>query len=683
MKMTRACFLFFVIFSYAYADTLTTTSPVLVNQSAATVSMDTKTPALVGGRVPVVLPTGSTLTDTELRATPVAISAASLPLPTSAATAALQTTGNTTLSTINGKLPTLDAGRIPVVLPTGGAGLTDAELRATPVPVSVSGVATAALQTTGNSSLSSILSAVTNPLAVTGTFWPVTQPVSGTFWQATQPVSIAGTVTTTTDGLTDTQLRATPVPISGTVTANAGTGTMAVSAVSLPLPSGAATSAIQTDRTQKTQITNGTVDNTIKALNVQVAGTDYGIVTNTVIHGLTTAGGGSYIDVKVNPSGALAVDASGSTLGANSGVDIGDVTINNASGASAVNVQDGGNSITVDGTVSATQSGTWDITNVSGTVSLPTGASTSALQTTGNSSLSSIDGKTPSLGQALAAASVPVVLTAAQISTLTPFSTVAATQSGTWNVNNVSGTVSLPTGASTEATLSSLNAKVTAVNTGAVVVSSSALPSGASTAAKQPALGAAGTASADVITVQGIASMTAIKTDGSATTQPVSGTVTANAGTNLNTSALALSATQTDGTQQTKITDGTNIAKVTAASTAAAAADKALVVSISPNSIASTQANRPATTALTSVSYSATSTTILAANTSRIGASIVNTSASILYLLMNSGTASSTNFTVVLYQNGYYEVPFGSTSAIKGIWASGSGGAAIVTEYTQ
>jgi hypothetical protein len=35
------------------------------------------------------------------------------------------------------------------------------------------------------------------------------------------------------------------------------------------------------------------------------------------------------------------------------GVDIGDVTINNAAGASAVNIQDGGNSITVDGTVTA------------------------------------------------------------------------------------------------------------------------------------------------------------------------------------------------------------------------------------------------------------------------------------------------------------------------------------------
>jgi len=79
---------------------------------------------------------------------------------------------------------------------------------------------------------------------VTGTFWQATQPVSGTFWQATQPVS--GTVTVTdgagalnvivdssasiavTGPLTDTQLRATPVPVSGTVTANAGSGTFVV-----------------------------------------------------------------------------------------------------------------------------------------------------------------------------------------------------------------------------------------------------------------------------------------------------------------------------------------------------------------------------------------------------------------------------------------------------------------------
>lgn len=43
--------------------------------------------------------------------------------------------------------------------------------------------------------------------------------------------------------------------------------------------------------------------------------------------------------------------------------------------------------------VNAIQSGTWNIDNISGTISLPTGASTSTLQTTGNTSLSSIDSK--------------------------------------------------------------------------------------------------------------------------------------------------------------------------------------------------------------------------------------------------------------------------------------------------
>lgn len=47
-----------------------------------------------------------------------------------------------------------------------------------------------------------------------------------------------------------------------------------------------------------------------------------------------------------------------------------------------LSIDDGGGIITVDGTVAATQSGTWNVTNVSGTVSLPTGASTAANQST-------------------------------------------------------------------------------------------------------------------------------------------------------------------------------------------------------------------------------------------------------------------------------------------------------------
>lgn len=46
------------------------------------------------------------------------------------------------------------------------------------------------------------------------------------------------------------------------------------------------------------------------------------------------------------------------------------------SNSTNVAVTDGGGSLTVDGTVAATQSGTWDITNITGTVSLPTGAAT-------------------------------------------------------------------------------------------------------------------------------------------------------------------------------------------------------------------------------------------------------------------------------------------------------------------
>jgi hypothetical protein len=74
----------------------------------------------------------------------------------------------------------------------------------------------------------------------------------------------------------------------------------------------------------------------------------------------------------------------------------------------------------------STQSGTWNINNISGSISLPALAATSTLQTSGNASLTSIDNKTPALGQAIASASVPVVLTTAQLTTITPLSTITA-----------------------------------------------------------------------------------------------------------------------------------------------------------------------------------------------------------------------------------------------------------------
>lgn len=99
-----------------------------------------------------------------------------------------------------------------------------------------------------------------------------------------------------------------------------------------------------------------------------------------------------------------------------------------------------------------------------------------------------------------------------------------------------------------------------------------------------------------------VTASSALKIDGSAVIQPVSGTVTANQGT-----AASLSGywpvRVTDGTNTMptgdavgraifeKITDGTNTAAVKAASTAAVAADPSLVIAFSPNSPLPTGSN--------------------------------------------------------------------------------------------
>lgn len=68
----------------------------------------------------------------------------------------------------------------------------------------------------------------------------------------------------------------------------------------------------------------------------------------------TDASGELQVDVLTLPSIPTGTNSIGK-LAANDGIDIGDVTVNNSTGASAVNIQDGGNSITVDGTVTSNQ----------------------------------------------------------------------------------------------------------------------------------------------------------------------------------------------------------------------------------------------------------------------------------------------------------------------------------------
>jgi hypothetical protein len=327
------------------------------------------------------------------------VSVASLPLPAGAATSAGQTVGNTSLSSIDAKTPTLGqasaAASVPVVLPAAQ------------------------------------LATLTPPSSVGVNNFPATQ---------------------------------------------------AVSVAALPLPAGASTEA------------------TLSALNGKVTAVNTGAVV---------------VSSSALPTGA-STEATLALIKAKT--DNLDVLLSTRTKPADAQ--------TVSGTVTA-NAGTGTMAVSAASLPLPTGASTSARQDTGNTSLASVDAKTPALGQALAASSVPVVLTAAQLATLTPVSTVA--------VSNF------------------------------------------------PA------------------------------TQPVSGTVsvsntafTANAGTNLNTSALALDATLTGGAQRTKLTDGTNNAAVKAASTAALAADPALVVAVSPNnSVAVTgaffQATQPVSVAATLV----------------------------------------------------------------------------------
>lgn len=468
----------------------------------------------------------------------------------------------------------------------------------------------------------------------------VTQPVSGTFFQATQPVS---------GPLTDTQLRATAVPVSGTFFQATQpvsiAATVAISAASLPLPTGAATEA----SLAKLTITQGTA---------------LGSNTQTLSGASVTTAAPTYTTGQISPlslttAGLLRVDASGTTL-------------------------------------SAAQSGTWNINNVTGTVSLPTGAATSALQTTGNSSLSSIDTKTLAAGQAVMASSSPVVIAsnqsaipvtgtffqatqpvsgtffqatqpvsiAATVAVSGPLTdtqlratAVPVSQSGTWTIAGADATATGALGALNAAVqvstagLSGVGIQLAAgtligtlvpeiswdggttwnstyfSDVGTGILSGNLIFGSANTAAARVIIGGAGSGLTRVrvsaytsgtanITVRasniddqiflfegapalpappsllqmGGVALTAAPTYTTGTMNPLS--LTTGGLLRVDTSGTTVSSTQGTaaalaGAWPTKITDGTTAAAVKAASTAAVATDTALVVAISPNNVLS------------------------------------------------------------------------------------------------
>lgn len=305
--------------------------------------------------------------------------------------------GQATMSNSEPVVIASNQSAIPVVGP-----LTDTQLRAAAVPVSgtffqatqpVSLVSTplpvgAATDGTDGTAppvvlgggtgirgwLRSIYEKLTGTIAVTGTFWQATQPVSGP--------------------LTDTQLRATTVPISGTVTAvgpltdtQLRATAVPVSAVTLPLPAGAATDAILTGGTAKS-ITRSATKGTTVAADVTSDATD---VNTQALH-VNLKGVHSVVPISDN-AGSITVDApvttpvfirlsDGTAAITTLPTSLATLPPLVAGTASIGSVVLTAETTKVIGTVNSAQLGVWNITNISGAISLPTGAATAANQQT-------------------------------------------------------------------------------------------------------------------------------------------------------------------------------------------------------------------------------------------------------------------------------------------------------------
>ena len=537
------------------------TAPVATDK-ALVVTISPNSPASpISGTVSVSnFPASQAVTGTFFQATQ-PISAVALPLPTGSSTSALQTTGNTSLASIDTKTPALGqalaASSVPVVLPaaqittltppsnTGYALDTSVNTLLKPASTlaavtnvgSVTSITNAlptgtntlgSVKLTDGTNLATIKAASTAPVATDTAIVVSLSPNSTNISE--NIAQFGGSNVVTGVGASGTGIpRVTVANDSNILATQSGTWNITNVSGTVSLPTGASTSANQTNGTQQTKITDGTNIQAVKASttapvladpasvvslspNFAVGATTpfkvtggtvavgdvgmamYGVRNDT--NGITGIVNGQYSRISVDDRGSVRVAAGQAPLN--------------------IIINDTANSVGIKGASTApvaTDPSLVVALSPNSTLPLPTGGSTSALQTTGNTSLSSIDTKTPALGQALAAASTPVVLTAAQITTLTPPTNIG------YALDTSVNSLLKPT--------STLAAVTTVTTVSAVTAITNALPTGTNTIGN----------------------------------------------TNL-TLATA---------QFNKITDGTNTAAVKAASTAALATDPAIVVAISPN----------------------------------------------------------------------------------------------------
>jgi hypothetical protein len=147
---------------------------------------------------------------------------------------------------------------VPVTGTVTTAGLTDAELRATPVPVSGTVTATGPLTDT---ELRATAVPVSGPLTDTE-LRATAVPVSGTV-TATGPLTdteLRATAVPVSGPLTDTELRATAVPVSGTVTVTATTGSTWTSASGTITSGGASQELVAASASRKGLLFQNTSD---------------------------------------------------------------------------------------------------------------------------------------------------------------------------------------------------------------------------------------------------------------------------------------------------------------------------------------------------------------------------------------------------------------------------------------
>lgn len=164
----------------------------------------------------------------------------------------------------------------------------------------------------------------------------------------------------------------------------------------------------------------------VRQMGTELTTADWGLVTHSVIQGFSTGQGGGYHDVKVTPSGALTVEAtvtgvvsvegtvqiaepvtvdgtvslSAGTLAALETINVGNFPATQVVSATDLdirNLSSAQDSVSVTGSVNvgnfpATQAVSGTVTANLGTLN---GAATAANQTTTNTTLSSLDNKTP------------------------------------------------------------------------------------------------------------------------------------------------------------------------------------------------------------------------------------------------------------------------------------------------